>query len=149
MSRRIQTGYRVAAPAGTAKLSDSDVKPTVEDFSGRLAKYIPAEIVGLYLAAAGFVPKGHPKEMAALWTIFGLCWVLTLIYLILATRDKEYRKGPLWIQVIVGTVAFPFWVFAIGGPFVSLSWYEPFIASIVLVFVTFIFGWRIKPRKES
>jgi hypothetical protein len=49
MSRRIETGFRedmLAAPP-----------PSQEDFLGRLAKCIPAEIVGLYLAATAPVPK--------------------------------------------------------------------------------------------
>jgi hypothetical protein len=39
-------------------------------------------------------------------------------------------------------------VFALGGPFTSLSWYQGWIASIILFFITVIFGF-IKPKKGS
>jgi hypothetical protein len=72
--------------------------------------------------------------------------VLTPIALYFATRDPQ--KGPLYLQVILATVAFPVWAFAIGGPFILLPWYQSWIASLVLIFVTFGFG-LIKPKTGS
>lgn len=138
MSRRIETGPRDVKLAPTP--------PTQEDFLGRLAKYIPAEIVGLYLAATGPVPKTDGDHQAILWLIFGACLVLTPIYMWFVTKDPQ--KGPLWLQVILATIAFPVWVFAIGGPFAQLAWYRGYIATIVLVFVSFVFG-LMKPKPGS
>jgi hypothetical protein len=56
------------------------------------------------------------------------------------TTDTSQQKGPLVLQVILGTIAFAVWVFALGGPFVLLPWYKANIASLVLMFVTFGFG---------
>jgi hypothetical protein len=139
MSRRIQTGI----PAGVGAAGAIAGGGPHEDFIGRLVKYVPTEIVGLYLAASGVVPK---DQTTWAWIVFGLCFVITPFYLWFATRDPV--KGPLLLQIALATVAFPVWVFAIGGPFADLPWYKGFIASIVLIFVTFVFGW-IKPKPGS
>jgi len=130
MGRRIETGTQSAmlGPGGSSQ----------EDYLGRLVKYVPTEIVGLYLAVNGVLPKAEPPSFTALWWVFGICWVLTPVYLWFATRDAQ--KRPLPLQVGLASIAFPVWVFAIGGPFVSLAWYQGYIASIVLFFVTFVFG---------
>jgi hypothetical protein len=137
MSRRIETG---PAPLREAVGAQGG---TQEDYLGRLVKYIPAEIIGLYVAASGFVPKG---ETTCLWIVFTVSFLLTPIFLLRATWDPT--KGPLLLQVILATIAFPVWVFALGGPFAQLSWYKSFVGSIILVFVTFIFGF-FRPRPGS
>jgi hypothetical protein len=130
MSRRINTGGAaglVAAPGAT-----------IDDFLGRLVKYIPAEIVGLYVAALGLA-----KDYQQI-TFFG-CLILTPVFLWFATRDPA--KGPLWLQVLLGTVAFPVWAIAIpSGPYSSL--FPSQITSLLLLFVTVIFG-LIKPPAGS
>lgn len=139
MSRRIETGTR------TPVLGVNDKRA---DYLGRLVGYIPAEIVAIYLAAAGFTEAAGSTRQMWLWIIFIACAVLTPIYFLIATRDKKRKKGPLYIQVALATVAFPVWVFAIGGPFLAFAWYRGFIASIVLIFVTSIFG-KIAPSTGS
>jgi hypothetical protein len=65
------------------------------------------------------------------------------VYLYFATREN--KKNPLWLQVILATIAFPVWTYALGGPFVTTPGYEPFIGSLLLMGVTFIFG-LIEPK---
>lgn len=139
MSRRIETGTK------TAKLG---VNAEPADYLGRLVGYIPAEIVGVYLTAAGFAEAAGADRQTWLWIIFGVSLVLTPIYMIFATNDKKEKKGPLYIQAVLATVAFPLWVFAIGGPFRGLSWYKAPVASILLVLGTAIIGIK-KPKKGS
>jgi len=142
MSRRILTGRAPSMMAGSSGASG------VDDYLGRLVKYIPAEIVGFYLTAAGIIPQGPNKEpnYTALWIVFALGLVLVPVYFWFATT----RGGtpPLWSQVILATVAYPVWVFAIGGPFASLDWYKSWIASLVLLFVTVVFA-MYKPPQGS
>jgi hypothetical protein len=137
MSRRIETGTAVE------KLG---VNAEPADYLGRLVGYIPAEIVGVYLTAAGFAEAAGTDRQKWLWIIFGVSLVLTPFYMIFATYDK--KKGPLYVQVILATLAFPLWVFAIGGPFRTLSWYKAPVASILLVLGTAIIGIK-KPKKGS
>ena len=137
MRRRIETG------TSTPMMGAND-EPA--DYLGRLVGYIPAEIVALYLTAAGLVPQTTSAKQTVLWCIFGTCALLTPITLYFTTQDP--KKGPLYLQVLLATIAFPVWVFAIGGPFSSLQWYQSWIASLLLIFVTFGFG-LIKPRRGS
>lgn len=119
-------------------------KPEPDDFLGRLIKYIPTEIVALYIAVRGAVPAGQPVAIS--WWIAGLAWLLVPIYFWTVTRRGG--EPPLVLQILLATIAFPVWVFAIGGtPLTSIPWYlaHSYIGSIVLIFVTVIFGW-IEPR---
>jgi hypothetical protein len=55
--------------------------------------------------------------------------VLTPAYLV----KRGVRKK---LQLAVATVAFAVWVFAIGGPFGTLEFYKPWIASLLLLIYT-------------
>ena len=131
MSRRIQTKARTLASGGQ-----------VDDYWGRLIKYIPAEVVALYVSATGIVPANHTDSNFYLWIIFGFCFIATPLYFIGVTRDPA--NGPLWLQVLLASIAFPVWAYALGGVFVNTPKYEPFAASLLLMGVTFIFG-KIRP----
>jgi hypothetical protein len=138
MSRRINTGPR-ATRAGSALGT-----PTRDDFLTRLIKYIPAEIVGLYVAVRGAVP--HEADPAVLWWLALGAWVLVPVYFWVATT----RGGtpPMILQIVFASLAFPVWVFAIGGsPVTSWAWFNEhqYVASIALMFLTVIFGW-FEPR---
>jgi hypothetical protein len=108
----------------------------------RLLKYIPAEVVTLYVSATGIVPSAAANRTRILWAIFAFCAVATPMYLIFATRDKS--RSPLWTQVFLATIAFPVWAYALGGVFTATPGYEPYIGSLALMAVTFVFG-LIKP----
>jgi hypothetical protein len=126
---------------GAAQVLAGGSKP--DDYLSRVLKYIPAEIVALYVSAGGVVPKDHPNKFVILWVIFFLCAIATPIYMYVFARD-DVTKKPIWRQIGVATIAFPVWAFALGGPFTNLGWYEPFIGSLVLMFVTFVLG-ALKP----
>jgi hypothetical protein len=139
MSRRIETGPVPGAVGGAA--------PTQDDYLGRLAKYIPAEIVGLYVAMVATAPSSDPHYPTILWVIFFVNAILVPIYMIITT-SREPGKGILWWQVGLATLAFPVWAFAMGGPFKLLPWYQGWMASMILMFVTVVFG-LAKPRPGS
>jgi hypothetical protein len=105
----------------------------VDGYTSRLLKYIPAESVALYLTLQGLILSGIGTQSPAmwLWITFGIGMVGTPLYL---ARIVGVSKP---IQLAVSTLAFGIWVFALGGAFASLPWYEPFIGSLVLVTFTF------------
>src|ERR1700674_769609 len=143
MSRRIDTGEVEESGAPGRQETGKPLylgKKRGEDYLGRVAKYIPAEIVALYLTTSGMVPLGpdHKPRYLALWIIFGVSWSFAPLYFMFATAGN--KKHPLWPQVLLASLAFPAWVFAIGGPFQYFHWYEGWIASITLAFVTVAFG---------
>lgn len=111
-----------------------------DDYIDRLVKYIPTEIIALYLGAINVVPAKDSSRILSLWIIAALCLICTPVYMYYATRKKG--KPTLWSQITIGSIAFPIWVFAIGGPFAYLSWYDDkrWIAAIVVTFATFIAG---------
>jgi hypothetical protein len=144
MSRRIETG-----PAVTSRRRDVAIEtegaaapasaPNVDDYLGRLLKYIPAEIVGFYLAAAGLMsPQPGAPNYTGLWVVFALGFILVPIYFWIATTREG--KRPLWSQIVLATIGYPVWVFAIGGPFASFTWYRSSVASVLLIFATVVFG---------
>jgi hypothetical protein len=140
MSRRINTGTRIARGDAVGGQPTSNLQPnTVDDFLGRLVKYIPAELVGLYIAARGVIPK--TEEPVVFWTVAAVTWIFVPIYFwFVTTRDSQ---KPLKVQILLATIAFPIWVFAIGGPPVeSWPWYvaHQYLASVVLMFATVAFG---------
>lgn len=110
-----------------------------DDYPSRLLKYIPAEVVALYVAATGIVPAAHPKHFPYLWAIFVFCAIATPVYMFITARD-EVTKKPIWKQIVLATLAFPVWAYALGGAFTSLTWYDPLAGSLMLMGVTFIFG---------
>jgi hypothetical protein len=140
MSRRINTGPRISRRDGGVGATPAAVQAdNVDDFLGRLVKYIPAELVGLYVAARGVIPK--TGEPTVFWTVAAVAWIFVPVYFWLATTRNGQK--PLKVQILLATIAFPIWVFAIGGdPVTSWPWYatHQYVASIVLMFATVAFG---------
>jgi hypothetical protein len=135
MSRRIITGLATMREGG-ATLTAAD---TVDDFLGRLVKYIPAELVGLYVAARGAIP--NDAEPSIFWGLAAITWIFVPIYFwVVTTRNG---KPPLYVQILLATIAFPIWVFAVGGqPVDSWLWFKDhhYVASVLLMFATVGFG---------
>lgn len=155
MGRRIDTG--VAATSPQDQLQPNQTRPLYlgprkqssgDDYLGRLVKYIPAEIIGLYLATSRAIPTdaGKHQNEVGLWFVFGVTFAFTPIYMYAATSSR--KRNPLFSQVTLATIAFPVWVFAIGGPFESLSWYKGWESSIILIFVTVALG-LYRPKAGS
>jgi hypothetical protein len=105
----------------------------VDSYVDRLLKYIPAESVALYLTLQGIILSGVGGQALTLWLwiifVIGLCGTPLYLWRVL-------KVGKI-VQLVVSTAAFGVWVFALGGAFASLSWYQPFIGSLVLVVFTF------------
>ena len=137
MSRRILTAD---SRSDDGSLMLGGPAPAVEDdYVGRLVKYIPAEIIALYLGVANVIPVTDSSYHLALWIVAGVTTVITPIYMWFATRSKT-GQPTLWSQIIIATLVFPVWVFAIGGPFTFLPWYagKHWIGAIVISFATFL-----------
>jgi hypothetical protein len=103
-------------------------------------------VANSFVAARGVIPKD--AEATAFWIVAACAWIFVPFYFWFATtRDG---KPPLKTQVALATIAFPVWVFAIGGlPVTSWPWYNEheYIGSIVLMFVTVAFG-LIQPSRR-
>lgn len=112
-------------------------------FLMNLVKLIPAELVAVYLILQSMVPA----------TLVGYAFIsipLFLIvpfYLIFAMKIKRID------QIVLMTVAFAVWVFALGGPFIFFVWYEAWMAGVVLTLFTLlppmVYGYRAEIPTES
>jgi hypothetical protein len=118
----------------TQRLQQVQCPPPRDDYVDRLLKYIPAESVALYLTLQGIILAGAadtPNLSTWLWFILGVGLIGTPWY---QWRVLKIGKAE---QLAISAAAFGVWVFALGGAFESLSWYEPFIGSLALVLFTF------------
>lgn len=103
-----------------------------DDYSGRLLKYIPAEVVALYVALDTVIRSSPKFPIAVYWSVFVFCVIATYLYL---WRVQKVRKG---LQLHISAIAFCVWVFALGGPFAHLSWYDPIYGGLLLPMYTFL-----------
>lgn len=101
-----------------------------------MLKLIPTEIIAAYMAVHGIF-QGQVIELGGSdvtrfvgWTVFFVLLVLTPLYLV---KIHNVRGRT---QLVLTTLSFVVWVYTLGGPFQMVGWYQPQIASCVLVLWT-------------
>jgi len=109
-----------------------------DDYFNRLLKYIPAEIVGLYLTLANITNTQSVAEWIS-WFVFVVCLLLTPLYL---WRVLKVMKST---QLIISTLSFVVWSYAIGGPFEQSGLFNNVFAAILLPIYTVLIP-IIKPE---
>ena len=104
----------------------------IDDYFSKLLKYIPTEIVGGWIAITGLIKSaaGIPTN-TILWILLIVFTVMTAAYILQQT--SEPKKPRAVKQTTISTIAFIVWVFALGEPFSSLSFYRPVYGSILLI----------------
>jgi hypothetical protein len=118
-------------------LQDGTSKASVDGYQDRLLKYIPADINAAWLAFTGIIKSAASvPQTTVLWILFGILLVLTPIWI--WKQTSESRKPNAVTQIVVSTGAFFVWVFALGDPFASLSFYQPVYGSVLLILYTLI-----------
>ncbi|MGG6242140.1 hypothetical protein ACQ4N7_26275 [Nodosilinea sp. AN01ver1] len=137
MSRRIVTTQYQAATSAQ-----------VDTYFDKVVKYIPADIVSAWVAVSGLVGgrTDIPVE-SILWIAFILGLVITAVWMWKQTSVP--RKKPAITQISISTVAFAIWVFALGGPFANLDFYQPVYGSLVLILYTLLVALIDPPEEES
>jgi hypothetical protein len=68
----------------------------------------------------------------------------TCIPVVFWTRQPGMR--PAITQAAIATVSFAIWVFAVGGPFATMSWYDSLYGALVLIAYTLVIG-LVNPRE--
>jgi len=130
--RRVITESDVDTFASKAGVDEPT--PTVDDYSSKLMKYIPAETVAGFVTLNGLLSAVPSVPLAFSWFIFMALVLLTMGY---AWRSTQYKHlPPAYLQIAIQTVAFVVWVFSIGGPFANLSWYKEYYGASVLILYT-------------
>ena len=128
------------------RLESGTAKDTIDGYQDRVIKYIPADINAAWLALTGIVKSVTTiPQSSVLWALFGFLLILTPIWI--WKQTSEAKKPPAVTQILVSTGAFFVWVFALGDPFTSLSFYQPVYGSILLILYTLIVG-KIIPAEQ-
>ncbi len=114
-----------------APMESRGIPQTPDDYSTRLLKYIPAEVIALYLTLISLLRSAERIGAEWQWIIFFVGVVATPLYLWRLLRVRKL------LQLVLSTVSFAVWVFALGEPFAQLSWYAPVYGGILLCVYTF------------
>lgn len=102
----------------------------IDGYFDRLLKYIPADVVGFWLAGDGLI-RGQAGDGGLAWLLF----VVGLVFAFFFTKKQtaEAGKATAWQQIWLSCGSFVVWVFAVGGPFTGLAWYKPIYGSLLLI----------------
>lgn len=112
----------------TADPSDVPV-PTMDDYFDRLLKYVPVEIMGLYLVIEGLLKSMYDGPTINYY-LLGLLIVgafFTFWYV------KRYLKVVRVFQVLMSVLAFLIWVFSMGGWFETQGFWQAGWGAIAVV----------------
>lgn len=118
-------------PAGPPAASPPD------GYNDRVLKYIPAEVVTLYLSVDGLV-RAKQNSPVLSWGLFAFGLLATILYL----KFSAGVTKPL--QLAVSAVAFCVWALSIGSPSTYIPGYDAIYGAIALPIFTFLAG-LIKP----
>jgi hypothetical protein len=134
--------FRIQPFTQRASLSAAaDPQEAIHGYFDRLQKLIPTEILGLYLAGQGLIPKDAPIALV-LWFIF--CIVALLFVRIKGTADPAAGLPPQPKAVAISSVSFVIWVYSLGGPFTAFGLQIPYIASLLVIAWTFLVPYLYK-----
>ncbi len=135
MSRRIVYSSSEQTKVATKAGIQGAPEETKQDpsYSDKLLALIPAEIVAAFVAINGMLSS---TEVPALlnWIIFAVLLIFTVIYEWRVTTEPQRPAAIL--QIAIASVAFVIWVYVLGGPFKSFSWYNPIYGSVFAVLYT-------------
>ncbi len=113
---------------------------SADDYMSRVLKHIPSEIVMAYVTIDGVLRTSYNLNVwAERRTLQTLLWItlaaLTVITPLWLWRVMRVRR---LTQLFISTLSVPVWLFALGGPFALLDWYEPAFGAIVLPLYTLV-----------
>jgi len=116
------------------QIKSANIKPQIkqDNYLERLFKYIPSEIILLYITCEKVILSQSQIPMNLYWLIAGFCFIINPLYLFFVVKVKKVT------QIIISTLSFAVWVFAIGGPFSFMRWYKPIYGAITLPIFTFL-----------
>jgi hypothetical protein len=105
-----------------------------DDYYAKLLKYIPAEIVAAFVAIQGIITSNSQPAQWVYWVVFIVLLVMTPLYLWRVTNEPN--KPVAAPQIVISTIGFAVWVFALGGPFSQYGWYKTLYGAVLLILYT-------------
>lgn len=161
MPRSIVVAAPAGAPVGSATrggLDDDEFArqaPPPDDYTDRLVKLIPAEVVAFYLFAVSSLESAASAQSVQSFLLTAQCpgdvstisatvatFVPWLVMLFAVFATYFYLKYPLKVsdsrQLLITVGAFCVWAFSLGFPFTQFAWYQEAYGGIVLAAYTLI-----------
>lgn len=136
MGRSIVAAAPASAGPATRGVPDGDSAPTSaqgDQYSDRLLKLIPGEVISLYLSLVAILSSSNEATSEyAPWVLLVFGAGATFLYLRVAQKVDNFT------QLGMSVAAFCVWAIAIGGPFADQSWYSGTYAGMTLAAFTFV-----------
>lgn len=125
------------AEAGAVASSPVITPQKPDDYRDRLIKYIPADVVAIYLSLLALIKTANPDKTPIIRVEWAIFWIIFVVSIPWQIRVMKIDK---WQQVAIGTVAFVIWAISLGDPFLTAwsTWYQPLYGTIVLMLFTFL-----------
>lgn len=112
MARLVSYRSAVTVDGVTPRVAGS-ASQSLDDFLEAIAKLVPVEIVAVYMLVKGLSPSGDGLPLAFEIVIYAALVGLTVAYLNRFGGTVPNKHA----QVIIGTISFVVWSYAIGGTF--------------------------------
>ncbi len=108
-----------------------------DDYLSRVAKYVPSEIVVAYLTAQGLIVASAPADPRPYYAAVALVLlVVTPLYL----RRLAQPGQPVVRQMVISTLALPFWAYALAELPEAFGVYNALAASLALIAFSLVVG---------
>jgi len=132
MNRTVISERDVLRARTTLGPSTVETTPDQDQYSDRLLKYIPPEVIVAYAVLEGVATRSNePHANIWAWIIFAVICGATPVYVI---KIGGVRK---LLQVVISTVAFVVWAFTYPtAPFKDMT--SGVASTVVLVLYTFL-----------
>lgn len=130
MGRRIVTSSDLEAGRQSPEISLD------KSFLDRLVKYIPSDILSVWLVVSN--ASFDESNIGLFWLSFGAFTIITPIWVHFQTRVPG--KDPARKQIISSLLAFILWAFAIGKPFSQYEFYDPTQGIVAIAVGVLIIG---------
>lgn len=120
---------------------------SLKDYLGRVAKYVPSEIIALFLFLNGIAATAPSDLDRRIWfgVAFGVCLALTPTYFLWVIGTPA---DPRRYQATVSTIGFIIWAYGLGsGFFAAMHWYFPIGAAFAVAIFSTLSGW-LQPKKD-
>jgi len=116
------------------QIKNANIKPQIkqDNYLERLFKYLPSEIILLFVTCEKIILSQSKIPINLYWIISIFCFLSTPLYLFFVAKIRKIS------QLIISTLSFAVWVFALGGPFSFYQWYKPLYGAITLPIFTFL-----------
>jgi hypothetical protein len=151
VARRVEQDDALLAIDADSKLSDAEKKAEKQKVVEKadadrpgvfatLAAYIPSEAITLYIAGVAAIQVTTLKDSAlAFWVLLAAAFVLSVAlttrsYFQAITKDKPFRTGKFWWQIVITVAALALYVASIPTyPESPIKWDQAWVGLIAII----------------